>query len=127
MNKKFSTLAVAAMLASAFTVNAAPGDVVTYLTQGNNGKAYQLVTNDGTDDLYLTLDASDGLRLVSEFDRTLKETGESYTLGGSLWCVNVTLENQGKTIIYDFTNKAYGNILDVTVGGYADAKENKDG
>ena len=124
MNKKFSTLAVAAMLASAFTVNAAPGNVVTYLTQGNNGKAYQLVTNDGADDLYLTLDANDGLKLVSEFDRTLKETGESYTLGGSLWCVNVTLENQGKTIIYDFTNKAYGNILDVTVGGYANATVN---
>ena len=128
MNKKFSTLAVAAMLASAFTAYAGPGEVVTKLAEGNNGKAYQLVTKDADGNFqYLSLNANDGLKLVSEFDRTLKETGESYTLGGSLWCVNVTLENQGKTIIYDFTNKAYGNILDVTVGGYADAKENKDG
>ena len=127
MNKKFSTLAVAAMLASAFTVNAAPGDVVTKLAEGNNGKAYQLVTK-GSDGnyRYLSLNANDGLRLVSEFERLSSES-DSYTLGSSLWCVNVTLQNQGKTIIYDFTNKAHGDILDVTVGGYANAKNGKDG
>ena len=127
MNKKFSTLAVAAMLASAFTAYAGPGEVVTKLAEGNNGKAYQLVTKDADGNFqYLSLNANDGLKLVSDFDRALKES-DYYTLGSSLWCVNVTLQNQGKTIIYDFTNKAYGNILDVTVGGYANAKDNKDG
>ncbi len=124
MNKKFSTLAVAAMLASAFTVNAAPGDVVTKLAEGNNGKAYQLVTKDTDGKIqYLSLNANDGLKLVSDFNR-ISSDGDSYNLGGSLWCVNVTLENQGKTIIYDFTNKAHGDILDVTVGGYANATSN---
>ena len=124
MNKKFSTLAVAAMLASAFTVNAAPGDVVTKLAEGNNGKAYQLVTKDTDGKIqYLSLNANDGLKLVSNFNRTSSD-GNSYNLGGSLWCVNVTLENQGKTIIYDFTNKAHGDILDVTVGGYTTATSN---
>ena len=119
MNKKFSTLAVAAMLASAFTVNAGPGDVVTYLTKGNNGKAYQLVTEDAAGDTqYLVLNGNDQLALKPSFVVTgVNES--SYTLGGSLWCVDVTLENNGKTIIYDFTNKAHGDVLDVTVGGYS--------
>ena len=127
MNKKFSTLAVAAMLASAFTVNAAPGDVVTYLTKGNNGKAYQLVTRSGNagsyEYQYLTLEEDGSLRLLTdnEIDRALNENAPSYTWGGTLWCVNVTLENDGKTIIYDFTNKAHGSILDLSVGGYATA------
>ena len=119
MNKKFSTLAVAAMLASAFTAYAGPGDVVTYLTKGNNGKAYQLVTEDAAGDTqYLVLNGNDQLALKPSFVVTgVNES--SYTLGGSLWCVDVTLENNGKTIIYDFTNKAHGDVLDVTVGGYS--------
>ena len=117
MNKKFSTLAVAAMLASAFTAYAGPGHVVTKLAEGNNGKAYQLVTKNGTTEMYLALDANDGVKLVSEFD-TKGNANPSYTRGGALWCVNVTKENNGKTIIYDFTNKAHGDILDLTVGGY---------
>ena len=126
MNKKFSTLAVAAMLASAFTAYAAPGDVVTKLSAGNNGKAYQMVTKVDDEFRYLVLNGEDGLALKSAFE-SVDVKDASYTLGGSLWCVNVTLENNGKTIIYDFTNKAHGNILDVTVGGYANAKDNKEG
>ena len=117
MNKKFSTLAVAAMLASAFTAYAGPGEVVTKLAEGNNGKAYQLVAKDGDDYKYLVLNGKQQLELRSSLDNT-NVTEESYTLGGSLWCVNVTLENDGKTIIYDFTNKAHGDVLDLTVGGY---------
>ena len=111
MNKKFSTLAVAAMLASAFAVNAAPGDVVTQLAKGNNGKQYQLraVLPGGTDGGYLTLDKHDG---------ALKLEENPSVLGGSLWCVNVDVQDQGKNPIFDFTNKAYGSLLEVTVGGW---------
>ncbi len=113
MNKKFSTLAVAAMLASAFTAYAGPGDVVTKLAEGNNGKQYQLRAIVGSSDAgYLTLKGNDGaLKLTPA--ASLSEIGES------LWCVNVTLENQGKNPIFDFTNKAYGALLDVTVGGWS--------
>ena len=41
-------------------------------------------------------------------------------LGNSLWCVDVTLENQGKNPIFDFINKGQKAILDVTAGGYSD-------
>ena len=119
MNKKFSTLAVAAMLASAFTAYAGPGDVVTKLAEGNNGKAYQMVTKTDAGFQYLVLNGEDALALIPEEDFAKTNVKEdAFTLGGSLWCVNVTLENNGKTIIYDFTNKAHGNILDLTVGGY---------
>ena len=113
MNKKFSTLAVAAMLASAFTAYAGPGDVVTKLAEGNNGKQYQLRAIVGSsDEGYLTLKGNDGaLKLTPA--ASLSEIGES------LWCVNVTLENQGKNPIFDFTNKANGALLDVTVGGWS--------
>ena len=116
MNKKFSTLAVAAMLASAFTVNADPGDVVKKLEEGNNGKQYQLVAINGdgvADDQYLVLEKEKGNAYLR-----LKTTTDGYDLGSSLWCVNVTLENQGKNPIFDFINKAQQLVLDVTIGGY---------
>ena len=131
MNKKFSTLAVAAMLASAFTVNAGPGDVVTKLAEGNNGKQYQLRT---TIDLngskpgvgsYLALDEKDGsLILVGDPNEYIPADAPEGTkpvsiLGKSLWCVDVTLENQGKNPIFDFINKGEGSVLDVTVGGWS--------
>ena len=112
MNKKFSTLAVAAMLASAFTAYAGPGEVVTQLAKGNNGKQYQLrATVNGADMGYLTLTGHDDVLKLTPA-ASLAEIGES------LWCVDVTLENQGKNPIFDFTNKAYGSLLDVTVGGW---------
>ena len=126
MNKKFSTLAVAAMLASAFTAYAGPGHVVTKLAEGNNGKQYQLRAlvkgNDGwTDKGYLVLDEKDG---TLSFDETLKDetvNGKTVSvLGKSLWCVDVTLENQGKNPIFDFINKGVGSVLDVTVGGWSE-------
>ena len=114
MNKKFSTLAVAAMLASAFTAYAGPGDVVTKLAEGNNGKQYQLrATVDGTDMGYLVLTEHDGLLKLA------KTTDPVYDLGSSLWCVTATLENQGKNPIFDFTNKAQEAVLDITAGGYS--------
>ena len=130
MNKKFSTLAVAAMLASAFTAYAGPGDVVTKLAEGNNGKQYQLRAlvkgNDGwTDKGYLVLDEKDG---TLSFDETLKDkpvNGKTVSvLGKSLWCVDVTLENQGKNPIFDFINKGVGSVLDVTVGGWSEDATN---
>ena len=121
MNKKFSTLAVAAMLASAFTAYAGPGDVVTKLAEGNNGKQYQLRAyfGESAEDhgfLYLNEDASTG-------DFKLSFTGDLSdvkTLGASLWCVNATVENQGKNPIFDFINKGKSAVLDVTVGDYKD-------
>ena len=110
MNKKFSTLAVAAMLASAFTAYAGPGDVVTKLAEGNNGKQYQLrAVVDGAEAGYLTLE---------DHDKALKLTRDLTDFGKSLWCVDVTRENEGKNPIFDFTNKAGKSILDVTVGGW---------
>ena len=121
MNKKFSTLAVAAMLATAFTVNAGPGHVVTQLAKGNNGKQYQLraLVNEGDswiDKGYLMVEGVDG-------KLTLAENPGDY-LGKSLWCVDVTLENQGKNPIFDFINKGVGSVLEVTVGGWSEDTDN---
>ena len=119
MNKKFSTLAVAAMLASAFTAYAGPGDVVTKLAEGNNGKQYQLRAyfGESAEDhgfLYLKEDDSTGDFKLS-FTEDLSDVK---TLGASLWCVNATVENQGKNPIFDFINKGKSAVLDVTVGDY---------
>ena len=115
MNKKFSTLAVAAMLASAFTVNAAPGDVVTKLAEGDNGKQYQLVTKvTGFEQALVLTKEDNGVTYLRLAAPTVAD------LASSLWCVNVTLENQGKNPIFDFTNKGKKAILDVTIGGYDD-------
>ena len=126
MNKKFSTLAVAAMLASAFTAYAGPGDgdVVSYLTEGNTTKSYQLHAVYGLEQSekelgYLTLNGNDQLTFVKDdADSKFSLEAGGYTRGASLWCVSVTRENDGKNPIFDFTNKAYGKVLDVTVGGY---------
>ena len=119
MNKKFSTLAVAAMLASAFTAYAGPGHVVTNLAEGNNGKQYQLATYVDGAVQYLTLDEKDGtLKLLSSLDDQKVGGNTVSVLGKSLWCIDVTLENQGKNPIFDFTNKGVGSVLDVTVGGW---------
>ena len=128
MNKKFSTLAVAAMLASAFTAYAGPGDVVTNLAEGNNGKQYQLraFVNNGSswvDKGYLILNEKDG---TLSFDETLNDVNGKSVLGKSLWCVDVTLENQGKNPIFDFVNKGEGSVLDVTVGGWSEDRTNWD-
>ena len=131
MNKKFSTLAVAAMLASAFTAYAGPGDVVTSWKQSYEGKAYQLraivdanadgkLTN-GEDKGYLVLDEHDGqLSLTTNYR-------DYDNIGGSLWCVKVTSEQDGQNMIFDFTNKAYGSVLDITVGGWNEAWGKADG
>ena len=117
MNKKFSTLAVAAMLASAFTAYAGPGDVVTKLAKGDNGNQYQLVTEDGE---YLILKENASRDLELKLVGTNFDLGGDNILGASLWCVNTTQENQGQNPIFDFTNKGEKAILDVTVGGYSD-------
>ena len=111
MNKKFSTLAVAAMLASAFTAYAGPGHVVTKLAEGNNGKQYQLTTYHNGEVQYLTLEGHDKALKLTSADELDK-------IGTSLWCVDVTRENEGKNPIFDFTNKAGKSVLDVTVGGW---------
>ena len=127
MNKKFSTLAVAAMLATAFTAYAGPGDVVTQLAEGNNGKQYQLRAYFKTNGTNM---ANAGFLYLNENKTTgdfklgfTPSTGldDAQTLGASLWCVNTTVENQGKNPIFDFINKGKSAVLDVTVGDYTDA------
>ena len=124
MNKKFSTLAVAAMLASAFTVNAAPGEAVKKMTTGNNEKLYQLVISpaDGSDVDF----QNNPLVLEMTKDRDLQVVKrDEAILGQSLWCVNIVRENLGKNSIFDFTNKSTEMMLDITVGGW-DQKEDLD-
>ena len=128
MNKKFSTLAVAAMLASAFTAYAGPGEVVTKLAEGNNGKQYQLraLVESDTKSYYLTLDGKDGDLMLVEDPNAYTPAGQTKpvsVLGNSLWCVDVTVENQGKNPIFDFINKGFGSVLDVTVGVWSEDNE----
>ena len=102
MNKKFSTLAVAAMLASAFTAYAGPGDVVTKLAEGNNQKQYQLRVYDGKAvGGFLVLEKNSA---TGDIELKVVDNVNGDNLGNSLWCVDVTLENQGKNPIFDFIN-----------------------
>ena len=129
MNKKFSTLAVAAMLASAFTAYAGPGEVVTKLAEGNNQKQYQLRVYDK--DATVPAEKLGGFLVLEKNSTTgdielkVVDNVNGDNLGNSLWCVDVTLENQGKNPIFDFINKGQKAILDVTAGGYSDGNESE--
>ena len=122
MNKKFSTLLCASLLASAFSVNAKDGEVtqpkhidelvkitgvgaaaVPYLESATPKGMFQLKVKVGDTDKVLVV-AGDKYKLVAPKDL---EDVES-----SLWCVTVTeTENQGKNPIFDFINKKTGAIL----------------
>lgn len=45
----------------------------------------------------------------------LEATTESANLASTLWCVEVTEEGYGKAPIFDFTNKATGQRLDISM------------
>ena len=117
MNKKFSTLFAVALLSSAFSANAAVGGNVTKI---NSDYLYQLqvVKQGSTDvsaqDLVLGVDKDGDLSVQSAAAAT---TGK--VLGNTLWCASVTQsQDYGQNPIFDFTNKANGYVLDLTVGGY---------
>ena len=117
MNKKFSTLFAVALLSSAFSANAAVGGAVTKI---DNDYLYQLqvVEQAGTDvsaqDLVLAVDKDGDLSVVSSSAATANAV-----LGNTLWCASMTQsQDYGQNPIFDFTNKANGFVLDLTVGGY---------
>jgi len=99
MNKKFSTFLAGVALFGAMNVNAADDPVV--LVEGNNKPLYQLKT---AENVYLIMNSEDGtLSGATTIDDT--------NLQNSLWCVKVTTYNNGKAPIYDFQNKATGEML----------------
>ncbi len=117
MNKKFSTLFAVALLSGAFSANASVGDPVTKI---NDGYLYQLqvVERAGSDvkaqDFVLAVDKNRDLSVVSSSAAT-----NNAVLGNTLWCATMTKsEDYGQNPIFDFTNKANGFVLDLTVGGY---------
>ena len=117
MNKKFSTLFAVALLSGAFSANASVGDPVTKI---NDGYLYQLqvVERAGSDvkaqDFVLAVDKNRDLSVVSSSAAT-----NNAVLGNTLWCATMTQsEDYGQNPIFDFTNKANGFVLDLTVGGY---------
>ena len=102
MNKKFSTLLAGLALLGAMNANA--GDPVTSLKKTGNG-LYQLKADDGV----LAMTPNGALRLEA--------TTTSANLASTLWCVEVTEEGYGKAPIFDFTNKATGQRLDIQYAG----------
>ncbi len=111
MNKKFSTLFAVALLSSAFSANAAVGNAVAKI---NSNYLYQLrVVNSNTDDV-LAVDKDGDLYVKSSAAAT-----SAKELGNTLWCASMTQsQDYGQNPIFDFTNKANGFVLDLTVGGY---------
>ena len=114
MNKKFSTLLAGAALLGAVTANAG-GPVKTVAADG----LYQLAVDvtgatTGTDRV-LTMD-KDGKLLPLTYNQIAANPD---TLAYSLWCVEVTAEGYGKAPVYNFTNKATGQRLDVAYAGTA--------
>ena len=102
MNKKFSTLLAGVALLGAMSANA--GDPVTSLKKTGNG-LYQLKAADGV------------LAMTPEGALRLEGSTTSANLASTLWCVEVTEEGFGKAPIFDFTNKATGQRLDIQYAG----------
>ncbi|WP_302773499.1 DUF6383 domain-containing protein [Parabacteroides johnsonii] len=102
MNKKFSTLLAGVALFGAMTANA--GDAVTSLQKTGNG-LYQLKAANGV------------LAMTPEGYLQLVDAVTSEKLASTLWCVEVTEEGFGKAPIFDFTNKATGQRLDIAYAG----------
>ena len=117
MNKKFSTLLAGAALLGAVSANAG-NPVKTVSTTG----LYQLkveTSSTGTasisTDNVLTMDKN-GKLLPLTYNQIATNPD---TLAYSLWCVEITAEGYGKAPVYNFTNKATGQRLDVAYAGTA--------
>ena len=102
MNKKFSTLLAGVALFGAMAANATTP--VTSLQKTGND-LYQLKATGGV--LAMTPDGA--LRLEDPIT--------SANLASTLWCVEITEEGYGKAPIFDFTNKATGQRLDIQYAG----------
>ena len=106
MNKKFSTLLAGVALFGAMSANATTP--VTSLQKTNDG-LYQLEVDDAGAKKYLSMSETGALYLEDDVI--------SSNLAKSLWCVEVIEEGFGKAPIFDFTNKATGQRLDIQYAG----------
>ena len=110
MNKKFSTLVAGLALVSSVASAATSLDTTIKLKEGGNDGLFQIATGTAKDSvLYLTKD--DSLKLMKATDVTPD------MFASTLWCVNVESFNQGQAPKFDFTNKAYGRILEISMDG----------
>lgn len=107
MNKKFSTFLAGFALLGAMTVNAQttqPGvNTDIKLKEGPNEGLYQLAVEDGV------------LSVNEDGELVVAPTTTADLLTSTLWCVTVSLENQGQAPKYDFLNRGTGAYLDITM------------
>nr|WP_129731548.1 DUF6383 domain-containing protein [Parabacteroides goldsteinii] len=109
MNKKFSTLVAGLALVSS-VASATTLDTSIKLKEGGNDGLFQIATGTAKDSvLYLTKDDSLKLMKASEVTPDM--------FASTLWCVNVESYSQGQAPKFDFTNKAYGRILEISMDG----------
>ena len=116
MNKRFSTLLCASLLASAgMSVNAQelPGAIrgegakaVTYFESAKPSGVYQLRVL-GTD---LTSSADDEVLIVNNGKYYLVKPG-AVDVKSTLWCAQIFDEHKGQEPIYDFINKSAQTLL----------------
>ena len=107
MNKKFSTLLAGVALFGAMSANAAVTNPVASLGKTNT-ELFQLQT------------AGDSVLVMNQYGTLLMQAKTDLTganIANSLWCVEVTEEGYGKAPIFDFTNKATGQRLDIAYAG----------
>ena len=129
MNKKFSTLLCASLLASAFTVNADVStdygkniDLAAGVTtlQGANATAQPGFSVTNPAGVYQLRDQSNKVLAVVENSRgenvykmvDPENLPEGVKLKNTLWCVQITAQaNLGQDAIFDFVNKGTSEIL----------------
>ena len=129
MNKKFSTLLCASLLASAFTVNADVStdygkniDLAAGVTtlQGANATAQPGFSVTNPVGVYQLRDQSNKVLAVVENSRgenvykmvDPENLPEGVKLKNTLWCVQITAQaNLGQDAIFDFVNKGTSEIL----------------
>ena len=116
MNKKFTTLLAGLVLASSAVSAQTSIDTSIKLKVGPNDGLYQIVSATNPN-LAIVLGADDKLSAEDI------STPDAANFASTLWCIDVDAYNQGQTPKFDFTNKQYGRILDISKDGeIADAK-----
>ena len=108
MNKRFSTLLAAALVAGGLSANVMAADIVT--TDLKDGQFIHLSTATGGT-TYLTMDAKGDFSTVDASDWS----GKINSLLGSLWQVKLIphTTQAGTTYTYSFTNRLSGQLLSV--------------
>ena len=108
MNKKFSTLLAGLVLATSAASAATTIDTNIKLKVGSNEGLYQITSVATGNVVYL--DSNDKLGVISA-------TTASTNYAGTLWCINVDAYDQGQTPKFDFTNKQFGRLMDISMDG----------